>query len=141
MDRKLRERVWIRANSCCEYCGMPQEFAEATHEVDHVIAEKHGGQTAFANLALACFHCNNHKGPNIAGLDPESGVLSRLFHPRTDVWSEHFQWAGAVLTGTSVIGRATVRVLEINVPHRVLHRQALIEEGVFPARRAELNEL
>ena len=111
---------------------MPQEFAEATHEVDHVIAEKHDGQSASENLALACFHCNNHKGPNIAGLDPVSGELSRLFHPRNDLWIEHFQWVGASLTGISMIGRVTVRVLEINIRNRVLHRQALIEEGVFP---------
>jgi hypothetical protein len=113
---------------------MPQDFAEATHEVDHVIAEKHGGPTSLENLALACFHCNNHKGSNIAGLDPVSGELSRLFHPRSDTWAEHFQWSGAVLNGTSVIGRVTVtvRVLEINIRHRVIHRQALIEERVFP---------
>ena len=134
MDRRLRDQVWFRADSCCEYCRMPQEFAEATHEVDHIIAEKHGGQTTVENLAFACFHCNNHKGPSIAGLDPVSGELSRLFHLRNDTWAEHFQWSGAVLNGSSIIGRATVRVLEINIRHRVIHRQALIEELVFPPR-------
>jgi hypothetical protein len=141
MDRKLRDLIWFRAASCCEYCQMPQEFAEATHEVDHVIAEKHDGQTTPENLALACFHWNNHKGPNIAGLDPVSGDLARLFHPRSDLWSQHFQWAAAVLTGTSAIGRATVRVLEINIRHRVIHRQALIEEGVFPPRHLSSQSL
>ena len=27
------------------------------------------------NLALACAHCNRHKGPNLAGFDPETGML------------------------------------------------------------------
>ncbi len=51
---------------------MPQAFAEPVHEIDHVIAEQHHGPTTLENLALACFHYNNHKGPNVAGIDPES---------------------------------------------------------------------
>lgn len=132
MDRLLREKVWSRARSRCEYCQMPQEFIDAIHEVDHVIAEKHRGATSLENLALACFHCNNHKGPNIAGIDPSTGNLSRLFHPRNDDWQAHFQWQGPLLVGLTPIGRATLEVLAINVRHRLIHRQALIAEGVFP---------
>lgn len=132
MDRQLRDQVWQRAASCCEYCMMPQEFAEATHEIDHVIAEKHHGPTTLENLALACFHCNNHKGPNIAGIDPDSGKVTRLFHPRQDRWDEHFTWNQAMLIGQTPVGRATVAVLEVNLRHRLIHRQSLIEEGVFP---------
>ena len=132
MDRPLRDQVWQRAMSRCEYCQMPQLFTDASHEVDHVIAEKHRGPTTPENLALACFPCNNHKGPNIAGVDPDSGLMTRLFHPRQDRWSEHFAWQGPVMIGLTAIGRATVEVLEINLRHRVIHRQALIEEGVFP---------
>lgn len=107
MDRKLREIVWERANACCEYCQMPQELYEATHEVDHVIAEKHLGPTSPENLALACFPCNNHKGANIAGMDPLSGQFTRLFNPRIDVWADHFRWRGAELIGLTTIGRVT----------------------------------
>lgn len=132
MDRKLRTQVWQRAQSRCEYCQMPQDFAEAAHEIDHIIAEKHAGPTALDNLALACFSCNNHKGPNVAGVDPEAGQVTRLFHPRQDDWNQHFRWNGPVLEGLTPIGRATVAVLAINLRHRVLHRQALLDEGVFP---------
>jgi hypothetical protein len=111
---------------------MPQDLAEASHEIDHVIAEKHSGPTTLENLALACFPCNNHKGPNVAGVDPETGHVTRLFHPRQDDWHEHFVWRGPVLVGRTAIGRVTVEVLAINLRHRVLHRQALMEEGVFP---------
>jgi 5-methylcytosine-specific restriction endonuclease McrA len=31
-----------------------QELTASMHQVDHVIAEKHGGQTAIENLALSC---------------------------------------------------------------------------------------
>jgi hypothetical protein len=115
---------------------MPQEYAEPTHEIDHIIAQKHGGVTEIENLALACFHCNNHKGPNIAGIDPTTGELLRLFNPREDRWTQHFQWQGADLLGRTSIGRVTVLVLAINARHRVAHRQALIEEGVFPPKRS-----
>ena len=132
MDRKLRDEVWLRARATCEYCQMPQEFAEPTHEMDHVIAEKHSGPTSMENLALACFHCNNHKGPNIAGLDPATQALTRLFDPRKDHWSEHFYWSGPVLVGKTAVARTTIVVLNVNMRHRVIHRESLIDECVFP---------
>lgn len=55
MDRRLRQQVWQQAKSRCEYCQMPQDFMDAVHEIDHVIAEKHDGPTELQNLALACF--------------------------------------------------------------------------------------
>ena len=132
MRKSLRDRVWSRARGHCEYCQMPQECDPASFEMDHVIAEKHHGLTELNNLALACFPCNNHKGPNLSGRDPLTGQVMRLFDPRQDVWSEHFRWKGAVLVGKTPCGRATVDVLAINLPHRVMHRQALIDEGTFP---------
>ncbi|MDB5336662.1 MAG: restriction endonuclease, partial [Planctomycetaceae bacterium] len=102
MDRLLRSQIWQRADSQCEYCQMSQEFTEAGHEVDHIIAEKHHGLTTLENLGLACFPCNNHKGPNIAGIDPKTGQVTRLFHPRIDDWSAHFAWRGATLMGYAV---------------------------------------
>lgn len=113
---------------------MPQELTDAVHEIDHIIAEKHHGLTSLDNLSLACYPCNNHKGPNIAGIDSVTGQITRLFHPRLDQWSEHFNWHGPILAGLTPVGRATIDVLAINVQHRVLLRQALIDEGVFPPR-------
>jgi hypothetical protein len=132
MDRTLEELVWERAESRCEYCQMHQEHDGFVHEVDHVIALKHHGPTVAANLALACFPCNNHKGPNLAGIDPRTKKLTKLFHPRRHKWARHFRWNGPNLVGQTAIGRVTIAVLEINAADRVLLRQALIEEGVFP---------
>ena len=132
MDRQLRDQVWKRARSCCEYCHMPQEFEDAKHQFDHIIAEQHHGPTAAENLALACFPCNNHKGPNIAGYDLVTRQTISLFNPRTQSWSDHFEWQGTTLVGRTPIGRVTVDVLDINAPHRLAHREALMDEGVYP---------
>jgi len=81
-----------------------------------------------SNLALACFHCNTHKGPNVAGMDRLTGQIVRLFHPREDQWEDHFEWTGATLIGRTAIGRVTVDVLAINHPHAVAVRESLIRE-------------
>jgi hypothetical protein len=62
---------------------------------DHIIAKQHGGSDELHNLALACIHCNRYKGPNIAGMGPDTGELTRLFHPRSDDCHRHFAWKGA----------------------------------------------
>src|SRR2546421_11756139 len=90
---------------------------------------KHGGATTESNLAQACTRCNFHKGPNLSGIDPDSGTLVRLFHPRNDIWHEHFVWDGPHVRGVTAIGRATIAVLEINHILRVEARMKLIEEG------------
>jgi hypothetical protein len=56
----------------------------------------------------------------------------RLYHPRQDVWREHFQLDGALLVGLTAIGRVTVRVLAMNEPEFLAARQALIQEGIWP---------
>ena len=132
MDRELEQLVWERANSHCEYCHMPQEYDGFRHEIDHAISKKHGGPSIASNLCLACFPCNNHKGPNIAGLDPLTNKLTPLFSPRRHKWAGHFRWNGAILVGKTAIGRVTIAVLQINFSERVLLRQALIDEAVFP---------
>jgi hypothetical protein len=70
-----------------------------------------------------------YKEPNIAGIDPETGAIIRLFHPRTDVWDEHFRWEQSVLQGIAPIGRARAMVLAINEPTRVALRQMLAALG------------
>lgn len=133
MNQDLVRQVWQRAQSCCEYCRLPSAVYPLPFQVDHIIARQHGGATAIDNLALSCLNCNRHKGPNIAGRDPGNGELVRLFHPRRDEWGRHFEWAGAELTGRTAIGRITIQVLAINDPDFLAVREALMEEGVFPA--------
>jgi len=93
IDAALREIVRLRAAGLCEYCRISERFTLAEHEIDHVIAVKHGGQTIAENLALCCAVCNRFKGSDIASIDPETGQLTPLFNPRVDHWDDHYQFA------------------------------------------------
>ncbi|HTU22612.1 MAG TPA: HNH endonuclease signature motif containing protein [Gemmataceae bacterium] len=134
MDEALAEEVRRRANHACEYCRMPQAFYPTVpFPVDHIIARQHGGPTTLHNLALSCLHCNSHKGPNIAGIDPKRKRLTKLFNPRRHKWMRHFRWDGPYLVGRTAVGRVTVAVLAMNDPEAVEVRAALVDEGTFPA--------
>jgi hypothetical protein len=132
MDESLRSLVWERAGGTCEYCRLPSHLHPLPFQIDHIIAEKHHGPTEASNLALSCYWCNVYKGPNIAGIDPETRQIVPLFNPRTDNWEEHFRWDGPLLLGLTPSGRATVDVLDLNHPVRVALREMLIAESVFP---------
>jgi hypothetical protein len=90
----------------------------------------HGGSEDTDNLALACHRCNLQKGPNLTGIDPETGQIVRLFHPRRDRWSDHFRHEYARIDGLTAIGRATVRVLDLNDARRLeLRAEILRSDG------------
>jgi hypothetical protein len=132
MDAALEQLVRHRAGDTCEYCRLPQQFYRLSFSIDHIIARQHRGPTTESNLALACPFCNSHKGPNIAGIDLLTQKITRLFHPRQDVWTDHFRWNGAVIVGVTDIARATIAVLAINHPVQIAIRNTLLDEGVFP---------
>ena len=125
IDAATRRQVAERARNRCEYCGLFQaELTFAVFHIEHIIARKHGGSDDPDNLALACYHCNWHKGTNLTGIDPETEAIVRLFHPRRDVWQEHFVVRDFLVVGLSPIGRVTVRVLDMNAVDHVQMRVA-----------------
>jgi hypothetical protein len=102
MDAALDRLVRQRAGGRCEYCRLPQAASGVPFEIDHIIARQHRGRTTASNLAVSCAYCNGHKGPNLTGIDPATGKLTRLFHPRRHKWSHHFRPAIATrLNGRS----------------------------------------
>lgn len=115
----VRRQVEERAERRCEYCRIVQEAEPFSRfHVEHIVARQHGGLGDLGNLALSCHHCNLHKGPNLAGLDPVDGALIRLFHPRLEDWNAHFELVGAAVVGRSPCGRATVQLLRMNARGR-----------------------
>jgi len=128
----LRQFVIERADGRCEYCLVHQDISPFTHEVDHIVPRKHGGQTVSENLALACLPCNRRKGSDLTSIDPVSGKIVLLFNPRIHSWTDHFSLEGARVVGLTPIGRATAFLLALNTPIRLVERQALIERGLYP---------
>lgn len=132
-DAASRGLVWRRAQDRCEYCRLPQHAIEARFHVEHILAQQHLPPNVDApeNLALACHHCNLHKGTNLTSIDPLSGLVVPLFHPRRDEWNEHFAIIGARIVGLTPSGRATVQLLQFNSSRRMELREALIADGQF----------
>jgi len=121
----LRRLVESRAGSRCECCLLSSTLSFFPHEVDHVIAEKHGGRTEAENLALACWRCNRHKGSDLGSFDPLTGEFSLLFNPRAHTWSEHFALEGETLVGLTAQGRTTIRLLRLDNQERLAERRRL----------------
>ena len=132
MAPSLTQQVFDRAGGRCEYCHLPQSVSNLPFEIDHIIARKHQGLTVLTNLALSCWYCNSFKGSDIAGFDPVSGKLTRLFNPRRQRWLRHFRFEGPVLIGQTAIGRTTIRMLQMNREEAIILRESLMAEGVFP---------
>jgi hypothetical protein len=129
MESATRELVWRCASGRCEYCLLRQEHSQLTHHVEHIVAKQHGGSDEADNLALACHRCNLQKGPNLTGIDPLTGEVVPLFHPRRDRWVEHFFLRGARVEGLTPAGRATVYLLAMNDTRRLELRGELLQRG------------
>jgi hypothetical protein len=115
MDASTRRQVRERAANRCEYCHRRQADSPLIAlQIEHVIARKHGGDDTLENLALACADCNLHKGSDLSGIDPDSGQLTPLFHPRRSRWEERFRWNRIRVVGITAIGRTTIQVLGLN---------------------------
>jgi hypothetical protein len=93
-----------------------------------------GGTNHLDNLAFACPGCNGQKFTATEAIDPVSGELVPLYHPRQDEWNVHFTFSedfGEVI-GLTSIGRATVSRLEMNRLGACNLRRLLHRERKFP---------
>lgn len=132
MNAALRRQVRQRARDRCEYCQLHQDHSPlAALQVEHITPRKHGGNDDLENLALACIDCNLAKSSNLSGLDPVTGLLTPLFHPRRDRWAEHFAWQDLEIVGLTAVGRTTVIVLNMNSADQLELRAAIADAG-FP---------
>ena len=129
---ELRSNVQDRAEGCCEYCLIHKDDAFFSHEVDHIISEKHRGETVAENLCLSCFECNRYKGSDIGSLDVDSDTFTRLYNPRKDNWSEHFQLKGNCIIPLTAIGRVSTFLLQMNTEERLSRRETLIQSKRYP---------
>jgi hypothetical protein len=135
---ELADEVRQRAGYRCEYCRVPQAAFQRPLHIEHIVARQHGGPDTPDNLALSCWQCNLKKGPNLSGIDPETGRITPLFHPRMDRWADHFAAKVATsillaieIRGLTPVGRATVQVLGMNDETRQILRYELWRETMY----------
>jgi len=133
MNRQYAE-VARRAGHRCEYCRAPKVIFNFPFEVEHIVPRASGARESEPELALACRSCNVHKAARTTGTDSHSGAIVRLFNPRRDHWSEHFQavaGSGEIL-GLTAIGRATIQHLNMNDEAQKTARQQWARLRLFP---------
>lgn len=131
---ELTHAVRDRAFACCEYCRSQARFAPDPFSVEHILPKSRGGATELANLALSCQGCNSRKYTAGEAIDPVTGDLVPLFHPRLQTWAEHFAWNDdyTVVLGVTPTGRATVEKLMLNRSGLVNLRRILAAAGAHP---------
>lgn len=130
----LYPTVAQRANHRCEYCHAPEPAFNTLFEVEHIVPVARGGEDVSENLALACRACNAFKAVRQTGIDPETQALTPLFHPRRDLWDDHFtvDLTTNTLIGVTPTGRATITALQLNHPLQLQARQHWRRLELFP---------
>ncbi|MBC8870432.1 MAG: HNH endonuclease [Planctomycetes bacterium] len=123
-----------RARHCCEYCHAPEVIFNFPFEVEHVIPVTRGGLEHDSNLALSCRSCNLRKSDHIEVFDTESESSVPLFHPRRNLWAEHFgvDIDTGTIVGRTPTGRATIEKLRMNAPTQLMARRHWMKLGLFP---------
>ncbi|MFN5137782.1 MAG: HNH endonuclease [Pseudanabaena sp.] len=123
-----------RANHRCEYCHAPELVFNFPFEVEHITPLSQQGTNDELNLALACRSCNLRKGIRISGIDNDSNSEVQFFHPRQNLWGEHFQvdTETGMVMGITAVGKVTVENLKMNSAAQVAARKLWIRLGLFP---------
>jgi HNH endonuclease len=111
-----QQTIIDRAKRRCEYCQCPMDYSPQPFVCEHITPVAKGGKTSLENLALACGGCNGSKYTKQEAIDPHSSESVSLFHPRQEIWLEHFSWStdGLEIIGITATGRATAKALNLN---------------------------
>ena len=136
IKKDLDEKVRRKAKNRCGYCLNPQELMPYRLEIEHLFPKALGGETVEENLWLACRECNSHKAKKIKAIDSLTGKRVKLFNPRRQIWSEHFEFSQdySQIIGKTVCGRATVESLQMNNSYQTTARLAWTETNKFPPK-------
>ena len=75
----LRQKVWLKYNKHCGYCGKILEYKNM--QTDHVKSKAFYDDNSFGNLMPSCRRCNHYKGEeNLEGFRR----LMRTLHERLE---------------------------------------------------------
>ena len=104
--------------------------------IEHIIPLSKEGSNLLENLAYACFGCNSHKHAKLVATDPVTGKKVALFHPRKQIWKEHFKWNKdfTIILGITSVGRATIKALKMNRSQLINLRTLIFLFGDHPPK-------
>ncbi len=133
ISARTRRQVEIDAIYRCSYCRSPTVVG-IPMLVDHIIPLAAGGDSNIANLCLCCYRCNEFKHDAVTNIDPSTGNITPLYHPRRQAWPDHFAWSedSLYIGGKTASGRATIVLLRLNNDWLVRARQLWMLAGVHP---------
>jgi 5-methylcytosine-specific restriction endonuclease McrA len=133
-DLERRRVIERRAGNRCEYCRAPQPASGVRYHLEHIVPRALGGSDDLENLALACPTCNYYKASDIEGFDKETLTDARIFNPRIDDWSEHFDFHrdSLELTGKTPIARVTIEQLRLNQHMHIEARAHWVQLDLYP---------
>ena len=116
----IRQRVRLRADCSCEFCGVREEDAGCALTIDHFQPRSKGGSDALDNLVYACPGCNQYK----QDYWPADSQSISLWSPRNEDFAEHFsETENGQLIGLTIIGTFTIGHLRLNRLQLVAYRQ------------------
>jgi len=116
---ELRQRVRVRANFACEFCGVGEADTGGELTVDHFHPHAAGGSDDPDNLLYCCYRCNQYK----ADYWPATAEDPVLWNPRAELASVHLAVLddGRIHPLTST-GAFSVARLRLNRPPLVAFR-------------------
>jgi HNH endonuclease len=128
---ETKQFVYERAIAVCEYCQTSEANIGQTLQIDHILPN---GGDDIDNLCAACWSCNSYKHKATSAIDSLTVERVPLFNPRTQKWTDHFEWdANATrIYGKTAIGRATVARLRMNRAVVVIARARWVQGGYHP---------
>jgi 5-methylcytosine-specific restriction endonuclease McrA len=134
ISQEVRDRIREQASNQCGYCRSLQKYVLGVLEIDYLVPRTIGGTDNEDNLWLACRLCNSYKGIQIHGQNPKTDRKVKLFNPRQQKWSRHFEWTeqGMKINGITTCGRATVFALQLNNSNAIVVRESWISAGWHP---------
>jgi len=134
ISAQLRHQIREDAGNRCGYCRASEILLATELVIDHILPESADGPTTRDNLWLVCTRCNQFKGSKTHATDPETGKVTALFNPRTQIWKEHLAWSrdGTRIIGLTACGRVTVKALHLNRELAILARRRWVSVGWHP---------
>jgi hypothetical protein len=134
VSQKNKDFIRQLAHGCCEYCQSQEAYSTQNFSMEHIIPTHLGGSNEIDNLALSCQGCNNIKYIKIGLTDEITNEFIPFFHPRKDIWTEHFAWSEdfTLIIPLTKKGEVTLKALKMNREQVVNWRTAVLSIGKHP---------